>query len=132
MTPTITLTTAVSGQPVLERLSRFLACGAPAVSGDPPEKLVRDLAGRFRMEKADHLSWALRLRDGTERKGDGGEPGSGNCILETMRGRNALDCLILVARWYGGKRLGGLRFRIYRKAAGELLTSFGVESREHG
>jgi putative IMPACT (imprinted ancient) family translation regulator len=113
----------------MEKRSRFLACGAPATPEDPPDMIVHELAGRFRMEKAGHLSWALRLRDGTERKGDGGESGAGNCILEAMRGRNAADCLILVARWYGGIHLGGLRFRIYRQAAGELLSSFGVQIR---
>ncbi len=129
MEPAVTLAGAVSGRPVLEKQSRFLACGAPATPDDPPDKLVQELAGRFRMAKADHLSWALRLRDGTERKGDGGESGAGNCILDTMRCRNALGCLILVARWYGGRHLGGLRFRIYREAAGEILASFGVETR---
>lgn len=76
------------------------------------------------MKKASHLSWAIRLSDGAEFKNDGGESGSGNCILEVMRNMNAVNCLILVARWYGGKHLGGLRFRIYRNSTKELLTEF--------
>ena len=75
----------------------------------------------FRLKKASHLSWAVRLSDGTELKNDGGESGSGNCILDVMRNMNAENCLILVARWYGGKHLGGMRFRIYRDATRELL-----------
>jgi putative IMPACT (imprinted ancient) family translation regulator len=84
------------------------------------------------MGKASHLSWALRLSNGTEQKSDGGEPGSGNCILEVMRSADAADCLILVARWYGGKHLGGIRFRIYRDTARQLLSAFGEEHRASG
>ena len=76
------------------------------------------------MKKASHISWAIRLSDGTELKNDGGESGSGNCILEVMRNLNAENCFILVARWYGGKHLGGLRFRIYRNTTKELLNEF--------
>lgn len=76
------------------------------------------------MKKASHLSWAFRLSDGTEIKNDGGESGSGNCILEVMRNMNTVDCMVLVARWYGGKHLGGLRFRIYRNTTKQLLKEF--------
>lgn len=76
------------------------------------------------MKKASHLSWAARLSDGTELKNDGGEAGSGNCILDVMRNMEAQDCLVLVARWYGGKHLGGMRFRIYRNTTKELLEEY--------
>ena len=76
------------------------------------------------MKKASHLSWAIRLSDGTEIKNDCGESKSGNCILEVMRNMNTVNCMVLVARWYGGKHLGGLRFRIYRNTTKQLLTEF--------
>ena len=84
------------------------------------------------MKKASHLSWAIRLSDGTELKSDGGESGSGNCILEVMRNLSAENCLILVARWYGGKHLGGLRFRIYRNSTKELLSEFSSILKKEG
>lgn len=98
-----------------------MACGSPFSRNDDPKNLIRDLSRKFKFEKASHLSWAARLSDGTELKNDGGESGAGNCILETMRNMNAVNCLVLVARWYGGKHLGGLRFRIYRKITKQLL-----------
>lgn len=79
------------------------------------------LSKKYKMKKASHLSWAARFSDGTELKNDGGEAGSGSCILETMRNMNAKDCIVLVARWYGGKHLGGMRFRIYRNSTKDLL-----------
>ncbi|MBD3278733.1 MAG: YigZ family protein [Candidatus Aegiribacteria sp.] len=100
-----------------------MACGAPLSKNMDTKKMIRDLSKRFRLKKASHLSWAARFSDGTELKNDGGESGAGNCILETMRNMNAVNCLVLVARWYGGKHLGVLRFRIYRKTTRKLLES---------
>jgi len=121
-----TLKETVSGTPVLERQSRFLASGAPISSPDEVCAIVNALTTRFKMKKASHLSWAMRLSDGHEMKNDGGESGSGNCILDVMKSMDAVDCLILVARWYGGKHLGGMRFRIYRDTSQELLSEFSV------
>ncbi|OPX31623.1 MAG: hypothetical protein B1H09_02490 [Gemmatimonadaceae bacterium 4484_173] len=114
----------VSGTPVLEKQSRFLACGTPFSSGDDPKELTGLLSKQYRLKKASHLSWAVRLSNGTEVKNDGGESGSGRCILDVMREMDVENCLVLVARWYGGKHLGGLRFRIYRRTTAELISSF--------
>jgi len=119
-----TLKETVSGTPVLEKQSRFLACGTPISSGDDPKELIKILSKNYRLKKASHISWAVRLVDGTEIRNDGGESGAGNCILETMRETNTVSCLVVVARWYGGKHLGGLRFRIYRRATAELISDF--------
>jgi putative IMPACT (imprinted ancient) family translation regulator len=124
---TITLETAVCGKPVLEKQSRFLACGVPLSGKDAVVSTVQAAVKRFRMEKASQLSWACRLADGTELKSDGGESGAGKCILEVMSGMNAVDCVVIVARWYGGKHLGGMRFRIYRETARELLAEQGTK-----
>ncbi len=110
----------------MEKQSRFLACGTPFSSADDHTAIVKSLSKQFKMKKASHLSWAMRLSDGTETKNDGGESGSGNCILEVMRNMNSVNCLVLVARWYGGKHLGGLRFRIYRNATKALLTEYST------
>ncbi len=122
----ITLKCPVSGNPVLEKQSRFLACGVPVEADSDPASAVRTLTDMFRLEKASHLSWALRRHGCIEGRGDGGESGAGNCILEVMRNMNAVDCIVLVARWYGGKHLGGMRFRIYRDTAAELLREHGI------
>lgn len=124
--PAITLENAFCGKPVLEKQSRFLACGLPVQKQSDLDKAVQIAVKRFRMEKASQLSWACRLADGTEVRSDGGEPGAGRCILEVMSGMNAVDCVIIVARWYGGKHLGAMRFRIYRETALELLAEQGT------
>ncbi len=118
-----TLKETVSGMCVSEKQSRFLACGTSFIDSSDRSSVIKSLNKQFKLKKASHLSWALRLSDGTEIKNDGGESGSGNCILDVMRAMNAVDCFILVARWYGGKHLGGLRFRIYRETTKELLKT---------
>jgi len=78
------------------------------------------------MRKASHVSWACRLTlDGriTEIKSDGGESGAGSIILDVLRKSSAENILVAVGRWYGGKHLGGLRFRIYRKLTSEMLET---------
>lgn len=128
----LTLAKPGCGDPVLLKQSRFVACGAPVAPGAEPAPVVQLLASRFRMTKASHLSWACRLSGGVEHKSDGGESGAGNCILEVLCSMNAVDCVVLVARWYGGKHLGGARFRIYRDAARALLAIHGVPVPEGG
>jgi putative IMPACT (imprinted ancient) family translation regulator len=59
----------------------------------------------------------------SELKDDGGESGSGRVILEAMRAKGAGGCLVLVARWYSGRHLGGVRFRIYRSLTDKLLSA---------
>ena len=84
------------------------------------------LAARHGLEGASHLSWAVRAGSGgsvSEGKSDGGESGAGGCILEAMRRSGCTGLLIVVARWYGGRHLGALRFRIYRAIALELASS---------
>lgn len=128
----LTLVRPVCGDTVLEKQSRFLACGAPVPQVSDPSAAVQLLVPMFRMAKASHLSWACRLSSGLEFKNDGGESGAGSCVLEVMRNMHAVNCVVLVARWYGGKHLGGARFRIYRDSARALLTSHGVPAAEKG
>lgn len=126
------LTHLVCGERFEQNRSRFLACGAPLRSTDGIGGLIDDLAREFRLGKATHLSWAARCSSGDgsvlESRGDGGESGSGRCILEIMQACNTLDSLVLVARWYGGRHLGGARFRIYRKLTMDLLSREGSKT----
>ena len=104
-----------------DRFQAFsITCDNPA----DVNPVIRRLTDKYRLRKASHLSWALRHRHSDsikEIKNDGGETGAGNCILEIMRKKNSVNTLVLVARWFGGRHLGGLRFRIYRRLTTEIL-----------
>jgi putative IMPACT (imprinted ancient) family translation regulator len=88
---------------------------------------VTALTVEFRLGKATQVSWAARIggMPVTEIREDGGESGASRCILDVMRAAGAVDCLVLVARWYGGRHLGGARFRMYSGLAAKLLRESG-------
>jgi putative IMPACT (imprinted ancient) family translation regulator len=110
-----------------DRFQAFaVPCGAPSEAA----ALVESLVKKHGLSDASHLSWALRagLRGGSmaEAKSDGGETGAGNCILDVMRKKGTAGLLVLVARWYGGRHLGALRFRIYRDLTAEAAGGPGA------
>lgn len=125
----VTIPSIRAGQKTEESRSRFQACGGPCGSGADASLLVRELTAAFRLGKATQLSWAARFRSQggavREARDDGGESGAARCILEVMQAMDAVDCLVLVARWYGGRHLGGMRFRIYRDLTARLLREGG-------
>lgn len=125
----VTIRSIRSGERLEESRSRFQACGGPCRSGADASLLVTELTAAFRLGKATQLSWAARFRSHggavLEARDDGGESGASRCILEVMQAMDAADCLVLVARWYGGRHLGGMRFRIYRNLTAQLLQAGG-------
>jgi putative IMPACT (imprinted ancient) family translation regulator len=126
----VTIPAIRAGERVEENRSRFMACGGPCGSTADAVSLVAEMTGLFRLAKASQSSWAARFRTPggavREEHDDGGESGAARCILEVMQAMDAVDCLVLVARWYGGRHLGGMRFRIYRTLTGRLLASAGA------
>ena len=65
--------------------------------------------------KATHNSWGVLL-DGVPLKSDDGESGAGMVILRMLERAERTGELIIVTRWYGGKHLGGDRFRHVQEA----------------
>jgi putative IMPACT (imprinted ancient) family translation regulator len=113
------------GKKLRQEKDRFQAFSVQCDEPADAVRIVDQLTDEYRLKKASHLSWALRQECSNsirEIKNDGGEKGAGNCILDIMRKKNAVNTLVLVARWYGGRHLGGLRFRIYRKLTADILN----------
>jgi len=86
--------------------------------------------------KATHICWAFRLIEQGEARGygnDGGEPAgsAGPPILAVLEGRQLVNTLCVVIRYFGGIKLGigGLK-RAYGGAAAEVLTLAGRQSVE--
>lgn len=114
----------VAGERVRRGRDRFQAFRVPCDSLDAASGLVSGLTTTFGLGDASHLSWAARTGSGgsiSETKNDGGERGAGSCILGIMRKTGTSGVLVLVARWFGGRHLGGLRFRIYRGLTSDIL-----------
>jgi uncharacterized YigZ family protein len=101
------VTTRAGEAELRDKGSRFVAWVGPAESeGDAAMRLAaftRESPG------ATHHCWARRLgQPAEERAADAGEPAgtAGTPMLQVLRGAEVSDTLALVARWYGGTKLG--------------------------
>ena len=107
--------------------SSFLAAAIPAGSEDTARALVADQ--RRLHHTAHHICCAWRLGCGAElkehRHDDGEPPGSaGEPILKAIRGADLTDTVVIVARHFGGIKLGtGGLARAYGSTAAMALTA---------
>lgn len=109
---------------VSDRGSRYAAAGGPARSRAEVEALLAALKRQKKFARATHNSWAAIL-GGEGIKADDGEAGAGAIILAELEAAGRADTLLVVTRWYGGKPLGGDRFRHVRTAARAWLAGEG-------
>lgn len=101
--------------------SRFLANAAMV---DSPEAALAFLDG-VRDPTAGHHCWAYRIGK-DHRASDDGEPGgsAGRPILAAIEGQRCDRVMVVVARWFGGTRLGvGGLVRAYGGVAAECLRT---------
>lgn len=93
-----------------DRGSKYAVSGGPCQSAAEVKELLKELKRQKKYAKATHNSWGLLCADGPV-KNDDGESGAGNIILQMLERQQLQGHLIVVTRWYGGKHLGGDRFR---------------------
>jgi uncharacterized YigZ family protein len=99
--------------------SRFLATALPLDPQAPVEPRIAEAS----CADASHNCWAWRC-GGAYRSFDDGEPGStaGRPILAAIDGAGLDQVLVVVARWFGGIKLGaGGLVRAYGGTAAECL-----------
>lgn len=128
--------TAISregGSELLIGRSHFLGMALPA---DTEEAALAALARvRTQHPQASHHCSAWRCGPGQERQSDDGEPQgtAGVPLLETLRRRSVDYGLLVVVRYYGGRKLGrpGL-LRAYLGAGVAALDAASLELRVPG
>lgn len=109
-----------------DRGSRYAVSGGPAADRAAVQAFLRTLKRDKHFARASHNSWAVRLTDATGTtplKGDDGEAGAGNIILRMIEAADLHNHVIVVTRWYGGKPLGGDRFRHVQTATRLYLSA---------
>lgn len=113
---------------VREKGSRFLALVRPADGAEAAREAVEEL--RRDHPDATHVCWAWRLGpEAAERSSDAGEPAgtAGMPMLRVLRGADLSDAVAVVARWFGGTKLGkGGLARAYAAAVREALAGLPV------
>jgi uncharacterized YigZ family protein len=114
-----------------DRGSRFLAVVRPAASEAAARAALAGLAAE--LPDATHHCWASRLGwPPAERSSDAGEPAgtAGVPILQVLRGAGLSDAVAVVARWFGGTKLGkGGLARAYAGAVREAVAALPVALR---
>lgn len=96
---------------VSDRGSTYAVSGTATTNRDAVEDFLKTLKKDKKFARATHNTWAVLLSDGTPLKGDDGEAGAGQVILRMLERADLRDHVVVVTRWYGGKKLGGDRFR---------------------
>lgn len=109
---------------VSDRGSKYAVSGGAAASRAEVDKLLKALKRDKKFAKATHNTWAVIQSDGTPLKGDDGESGAGLVILRMLERAGLHDHLVVVTRWYGGKHLGGDRFRHVQDCVRAYLDAF--------
>ncbi|MDO5646812.1 YigZ family protein [Paracoccus sp. (in: a-proteobacteria)] len=110
---------------ISDRGSRYAVSGAPASNPAQVAALIAELRANKRFAKATHHSWAAVL-SGEPARDDDGETGAGALILQMIERAELRDHVIIVTRWYGGKHLGGDRFRHVADAVRHYLRETGL------
>lgn len=107
---------------ISDRGSKYAVSGAPCTSEAEVKELLKTLKKRKKFAKATHNSWGVLTAAGPL-KSDDGETGAGNVILRMLEREGVQNHLIVVTRWYGGKHLGGDRFRHVQTAVRMYLDA---------
>ncbi|MBZ8117125.1 YigZ family protein [Roseovarius sp. LXJ103] len=111
---------------ITDRGSKYAVSGGPATSRVAVEAALKSLKKDKKFAKATHNTWAVLPSEGAPLKGDDGEAGAGMVILRMLEREGRMDHLIIVTRWYGGKHLGGDRFRHVQDCVHAYLAAFPV------
>ena len=99
------------GQVLSDRGSKYAVSGGEVSDRAAVDVLLKELRCEKAYAKATHNTWGVILPDGTPLKGDDGEAGAGMVILRMLERAGLQGHVVVVTRWYGGKHLGGDRFR---------------------
>lgn len=104
-----------------DRGSKYAVSGGACGSAAQAKAFVKQLCRNKKFAKATHNTWAVILPDGTQVKNDDGESGAGMVILRMLDRAQITGQIVVVTRWYGGKHLGGDRFRHVQECVRQYL-----------
>lgn len=103
-----------------DRGSKYAVAGGPARSKDEALAILKELKRNKKFAKATHNTWAAILDDGPI-KNDDGEAGAGMVIVRMLEREGLQNHVVIVTRWFGGKHLGGDRFRHVQSCVSHYL-----------
>lgn len=107
---------------ISDRGSKYAVSGGACSSPAEAKAFVKALCRKKKFARATHNSWAF-LQDAGPVKSDDGESGAGMVIVRMLDREGLRNHIVVVTRWYGGKHLGGDRFRHIQDAVRHYLDN---------
>ncbi|RBI75743.1 YigZ family protein [Roseovarius sp. TE539] len=111
---------------VSDRGSRYAVSGGEVTDNAGIEDFLKTLKRKKKFARATHNSWAAVLSEGTSFRADDGETGASILILQMLERSALSNHIVVVTRWYGGKHLGGDRFRHVQACVRAYLADLPV------
>ena len=105
---------------ISDRGSKYAVSGGECHSPEEAKDFIRELCRKKKFAKATHNTWAF-LQDADPVKNDDGESGAGMVIVRMLERAGLQNHIVVVTRWFGGKQLGGDRFRHVQSAVRHYL-----------
>lgn len=109
-----------------DRGSKYAVSGRPVSDRSQIDAALKELKRDKSYAKATHNTWGALLPEDGPVKADDGESGAGMVILRMLERDEIAGHLIIVTRWYGGKHLGGDRFRHVQTCVRHYLDTLSV------
>lgn len=104
------------GVVITDRGSRYAVSGCAVQDRAQVDAALKLLKRDKSYARATHNTWGTVLSATGALKADDGESGAGMVIIRMLERAQIADHLVVVTRWYGGKHLGGDRFRHVQEA----------------
>ena len=106
---------------ITDRGSKYAVSGGACSSHDEARAFIKALCRRKKFARATHNTWAF-IGDNGPVKNDDGEAGAGMVIVRMLEREGLRNHIVVVTRWFGGKQLGGDRFRHVQEAVRYYLA----------
>jgi len=110
------------GVVITDRGSKYAVSGCAVTDRAQIDAALKDLKRDKAYAKATHNTWGALLSATGALKADDGESGAGMVIIRMLERAGLEAHLIVVTRWYGGKHLGGDRFRHVQDCVRQYLA----------
>lgn len=95
---------------ISDRGSKYAVSGGTCSNSEEARAFIKTLCRKKKFARATHNTWAYVGGAGPV-KNDDGETGAGMIIARMLEREDIRNHIVVVTRWYGGKHLGGDRFR---------------------
>lgn len=112
---------------ISDRGSRYAVSFGPCPDTAAAKAFLTALKKDRKFAKATHNTWAAWTSEGPLRNDDG-ESGAAAIILRMLEREEIRDQIFVVTRWYGGKHLGGDRFRHVQEAVRQGVAALRAGS----